>query len=938
MRIEKLMENLPSNYGHIERELVMKAYNFADKVHYGLSRASIETNISHCLSVAAILSDLKVPPYVVVAGLLHDVLDVQPDSLKFIETEFGQEVAHLVDGVFKLSKLPRISKTGQNLEEPSESERDKADTQRKSDGTVDFPKKSRNKDLQIEIIRKTFVAMSDDIRVVLIRLADQLHTMRTLGYLPEETCLQISKETLEIFAPLANRLGLWQIKWELEDLAFRYVDPENYKEIAEKLSESREEREKEILKIHAQVKELLKKYNIEAEISGRPKHIYSIYKKMIAKGKPFELVRDLRGIRIIVNDIPTCYTALGVIHTHWRPIPQEFDDYIAAPKDNFYQSLHTAVIYDDGKPLEFQIRTFEMNQSAEYGIAAHWRYKEDGKLDSSYQQRINWLRKLMEWRQEVDDDQDFVDGLATDVFEDRAYAFTPRGDIIDLPAGSTPIDFAYHVHTQIGHRCRGAKVNGKLVTLDYTLKTGDQVTILTAKQGGPSRDWLNKSLGLVKTQRARSKIKQWFKRQDYEQNVVQGKAIFEKELLRLGITDVDLNTISQYFDYKTIEDVYSALGCGDISIGRIINKISEILKCGHKVLYIRHPFKENTEKGIHRKKHSPDYHEISINSKIFRSKTPFLPLHLFSFIIRLILTISAIRKYDLLIIQKALPLALIYILALKLSFSKVRCTVIHDDWEGIGGFATMRSCDSFLKRVLVTFCEEALAVLPDKTVCVSKILYNRFSLDPHIAGKCQYIPNGSTTAPEKINLLYDSETLNVGYLGTFKNSILVNFLADTITETVSINDRIRFTVVGGGETFDDLSKQLQTKGVINKVTLTGWVSHSEAMNYLKSIHLCLLYLSTQFPLSLIDPSRSSTKLFEYMCYGKPILASKVGEPALLLEDGKDGFLVENYSSSFANKISDLEKDRSKLVRASTLIFEKFQNCFTQSKLVEELLR
>jgi GTP diphosphokinase / guanosine-3',5'-bis(diphosphate) 3'-diphosphatase len=578
MKIEKLMENLPSNYGHVERELVIKAYSFADKVHYGLSRASIESNIAHCVSVAAILSDLKVPPSVVIAGILHDVPEVQPTTLKSIETEFGQEIGHLVEGVYKLSKLPKISKTGQIQEEKIEGEKGKSESQPVSESVVEASKKSRNKDLRVEIIRKTFIAMSDDIRVVLIRLADQLHTMRTLGYLPEEIRIQISKETLDIFAPLANRLGLWQIKWELEDLAFRYENPEKYREIAEKLSESREEREIEILKIHEQVKTLLKKSGIEAEISGRPKHIYSIYRKMIAKSKPFELVRDLRGIRIIVHDVPTCYSALGVIHTHWRPIPQEFDDYIAAPKDNFYQSLHTAVIYDDGKPLEFQIRTFEMNQSAEYGIAAHWRYKEDGKLESSYQQRINWLRKLMEWRQEVEDDQEFVDGLATDVFEDRAYAFTPRGDIIDLPIGSTPIDFAYHVHTEIGHRCRGAKINGKLVTLDYTIKTGDQVSILTAKQGGPSRDWLNKNLGLVKTQRARSKIKQWFKRQDYEQNMVQGKAMFEKELLRLGITDIDLESIVQYFDYKITEDMYAALGCGDISIGRIINKISEILK------------------------------------------------------------------------------------------------------------------------------------------------------------------------------------------------------------------------------------------------------------------------------------------------------------------------------------------------------------------------
>ncbi len=294
------------------------------------------------------------------------------------------------------------------------------------------------------------------------------------------------------------------------------------------------------------------------------------------KGKAFEMVRDLRAFRLIVPDIPSCYAALGVIHTHWRPIPHEFDDYIAAPKDNFYQSLHTAVIYDDGKPVEVQIRTAEMNQNAEYGIAAHWRYKEGrGRHDSEYEQRINWLRKLMDWRQDVDDAQEFVDGMKTDVFQDRVYVFTPRGDIIDLPAGSTPIDFAYHVHTEIGHRCRGAKANGKLVTLDYVLKTGDQVEILTAKQGGPSRDWLNPNLSLVKTQRARSKIRQWFKWQDREQNLTQGKLILDREFRRLGLADVDLEHITHDFDFRTTDELYVALGCGDLSVGRIINKLSD---------------------------------------------------------------------------------------------------------------------------------------------------------------------------------------------------------------------------------------------------------------------------------------------------------------------------------------------------------------------------
>jgi GTP pyrophosphokinase len=400
--------------------------------------------------------------------------------------------------------------------------------------------------------------------------------MRTLGYMPEHKRKRIAQETLDIFAPLANRLGIWHMKAELEDLAFRYVDTQKYREISDKLAESRSARETQVDEIILTLSRVLAEAGIHAEISGRPKHIYSIYRKMTEKGKPFEMVRDLRAVRLIVQDIPACYAALGIIHTHWRPIPQEFDDYIAAPKDNFYQSLHTAVLYDDGKALEVQIRTHEMHQNAEYGIAAHWRYKEKGARDDVYEQQINWLRKLMDWRTDVDDASEFVEGMRTDVFQDRVYVFTPRGDIIDLPAGSTPIDFAYHVHTEIGHRCRGAKVNGKLVTLDYTLKTGDQVIILTAKQGGPSRDWLNPSTGLVRTQRARSKIRAWFKFQDRELNLEQGRQLLERELKRLGLpVDTNLDALITRFDLRSIDELYVAIGCGDLTLGRLINVLSE---------------------------------------------------------------------------------------------------------------------------------------------------------------------------------------------------------------------------------------------------------------------------------------------------------------------------------------------------------------------------
>jgi GTP pyrophosphokinase len=400
--------------------------------------------------------------------------------------------------------------------------------------------------------------------------------MRTLGFMPERKRKRIAKETLDIFAPLASRLGIWQIKWELEDLGFRHLNPEKYKEIAEQIQERRPNREAQIESIKEHLIKLLAKNNIKVDVTGRPKHIYSIYRKMTEKGKPFDLVRDVRAVRLIVPDIPACYAALGVIHTHWRPIPGEFDDYIAAPKDNFYQSLHTAVIYDDKRPLEVQIRTAEMHQNAEYGIAAHWRYKEGSKgADKHFEERVNWLRRMMEWRSDVSDAQEFVEGMKTDVFQDRVYVFTPRGDIIDLSAGSTPIDFAYHVHTDIGHRCRGARVNGKLVPLYQDLKTGDQVEILTAKRGGPSRDWLNPNLGLVKTQRARSKIKAWFKKQEDEQNLAQGRVALERELQRLGVSEINFEKMARELGFKIPDEMFIAIGCGDFSVNKVIKQISE---------------------------------------------------------------------------------------------------------------------------------------------------------------------------------------------------------------------------------------------------------------------------------------------------------------------------------------------------------------------------
>ena len=530
-----LFEKLPPDLLRRDRQLIERAFNIADRAHAGQRRASGEPYVTHCLQVAMILADLRMPPPVIIAGLLHDTVEDTELTLDEIRREFGDEVALLVDGVTKLAQLPRVSKDG-----------------------------NQPIDRHVESLRKTFMAMSEDVRVVLIKLAGRLHNMRTLGYKQPEKQKRIARETLEIFAPLANRLGIWRIKSELEDLSFQYLEPERWRELSTQIAEVQDEREQTMTRIIDEVKAALTADGIEGEVSGRPKHIYSIYRKMQRKGVGFNEVYDVRAVRILVKDKPTCYYSLGIIHNLWKPIPQQFDDYIATPKDNLYQSLHTAVLYTDGRPLEVQIRTPQMHEAAEYGIAAHWRYKEGGKRDEAYEKHIQWLRRLMDWRSEVSDGSEFVDALKRDVFSDRVYAFTPRGDIIDMPAGSTPIDFAYHVHTVVGHRCRGAKVNGKLVSLEHRLSTGDQVEILTAKQGGPSRDWLNPDLQLVKSQTALAKIKLYFRKQERETVVQQGRAILERELKRLGASEFSQEALARALGYKKPEDLLYALGTGDV--------------------------------------------------------------------------------------------------------------------------------------------------------------------------------------------------------------------------------------------------------------------------------------------------------------------------------------------------------------------------------------
>lgn len=565
MKFDDFVAELSPSLSPQDREDIKRAYDLAEKAHSGQTRASGEPYVTHCIAVARILNEMNLPAPVIIAGLLHDIVEDTTVTLADVSRDFGDEVSRLVDGVTKLTNLPRVSR----MDRPHTGGVEPADQLPEERGD------QKARDREAETIRKTFLAMGEDVRVVLIKLADRLHNMRTLKHLKPEKQRRIARETLEIFAPLANRLGIWRMKWELEDLGFRYVDPDQYRKIAGMLDERRADREGTMSAIIQKIRGTLADHHIESvEVSGRPKHIHSIWKKMARKQTNFEQIYDVRAVRIIVKDISTCYVTLGVIHGMWKPQPGEFDDYIATPKENFYQSLHTAVIYDDGKPLEVQIRTPEMHENAEYGIAAHWRYKEGAKKrDEAFERRVTYLRQLMEWQHDLTEGREFVEALKSDVFQDRVYAFTPHGDIVDLPMGATPIDFAYHVHTSIGERCRGAKVNGKLVSLNTPLKTGDQVEIITAKRGGPSRDWLNPDLGYVKSARAREKIRTWFKKQDYEQNVSTGRGLLERELKRLGIDNLTYEKIAELFEHEKVNDFLAALGCGDIHTQTVVNRI-----------------------------------------------------------------------------------------------------------------------------------------------------------------------------------------------------------------------------------------------------------------------------------------------------------------------------------------------------------------------------
>jgi GTP pyrophosphokinase len=413
---------------------------------------------------------------------------------------------------------------------------------------------------------------------VFIKLADRLHNMRTLSALREDKQRRIARETMDVFAPLANRLGIWQIKWELEDLSFRYLEPETYKRVASLLAERRIDREAYIARFVETLSAELKAAGVQAEVNGRPKHIYSIWRKMQRKGMGFERIYDVRAVRVMVGNVRDCYAALGIVHSMWQYVPGEFDDYIATPKENNYQSIHTAVIGPEGKTVEVQIRTEDMHRQSELGVAAHWRYKEGVRTDKSFDDKINWLRSLLEWKDEVAGASEFVDQFKSEVFAERVYVFTPKGNIVDLPAGATPLDFAYHVHTELGHRCRGAKVNGQIVPLTHALKTGDRVEVITVKEGGPSRDWLSPHLGYLHTSRARSKVSHWFRLQTYDTSVAEGREALEREFNRLGISDVKYDKLAHHFHFAKVDDFLSALGRGEIKSGVLMTAVNELMQ------------------------------------------------------------------------------------------------------------------------------------------------------------------------------------------------------------------------------------------------------------------------------------------------------------------------------------------------------------------------
>ena len=541
-----IINQIESYNPNADLEIVVKAYNYAEMAHSNAqTRFSGERYFVHPYNVALILADLHMDVQTICAGLLHDVVEDTGISFDEIKKEFGEEIANMVDGVTKLSKV-----------------------------------KYRNKEeRQAESLRKMIVAMSKDIRVVIIKLADRLHNIRTLQYMPKEKQYQKAIETIEIYAPIANRLGMASIKWELEDLSLKYIDPEGYEDLLKKVQEKSEKRKGYISHIIEVIHDKLKEQGMEANIKGRPKSLYSIYKKMYYKNRAFEEIYDMIAIRIIVDNIKDCYGALGTVHTLWKPVPGRFKDYVAMPKPNMYQSLHTTVIGPEGEPFEIQIRTLEMHQTAEYGIAAHWKYKEGIDETTKYEEKLNWLRQMLEWQQETNDPQEFMEALKIDLYTDEVFVFTPKGEVVNLPTGSTPIDFAYRVHSAVGNKCVGAKVNGRMVPIDTKLKTGDQVEVLTSQaSAGPSRDWLK----IVASSQAKSKIRKFFKEKDKDFNEDKGKELVEREIKKQGFQVGDLlkddwiKTVADKYNMHTASNLYAAVGNGSITENQIFNRLKQI--------------------------------------------------------------------------------------------------------------------------------------------------------------------------------------------------------------------------------------------------------------------------------------------------------------------------------------------------------------------------
>jgi len=567
MEIETLLDTVRSYDASSDLEIIQKAYNFAERLHDGQMRQSGEPFVIHPFEVATILATLQMDTTTIAAALLHDTIEDTVASYEQIEKEFGKEIALLVDGV---TKLTAISTSKENSQE----------------GAV-LKSKAES---QAENLRKIFLAMAKDIRVILIKLADRLHNLRTLSSMPPVKRKYTARETLEIFAPITSRLGMWRIKWELEDLAFSHLEPEKFAELQKKVALKSAEREKVITEAIAVIVRKLSEHGMKAHIEGRPKHLYSIYQKLTKKGKDFSEIYDLFAVRIIVNTVEECYTALGTVHSLWIPMKDRIKDYIAVPKSNSYRSLHTTVYGPGDEPLEIQIRTWEMHRIDEYGLAAHWAYKEE-RSASLAKEIYPWIRRIVDWQLDSKDARDYIENLKLDLLESEVFVFTPRGDVIDLPAGSTPIDFAYRIHTQVGHSCVGAKVNAKIVPLDYNLQNADILEVITSKHATPSLDWLK----LCRSNHAKNKIRQWFKKERRDENIIRGKEILEKELKRHRMDNIMSNNdlmekITSKLNFMAIDDLYASLGYGETTLPQILTKIrDELPRAVEEVLVPKRP-------------------------------------------------------------------------------------------------------------------------------------------------------------------------------------------------------------------------------------------------------------------------------------------------------------------------------------------------------------